>query len=100
MGHRTLEPADDKYHDLPAVLEMLRKEFEHVEITGTNSAGTMHLEIRDDKASELSYLGVTLHEAVPIFIGFTSRHHEDATIPLVRRFAKALGYEVMDDPEE
>ena len=30
MGHRTLEPDDDEYHDLPDVLGLLRKEFKHV----------------------------------------------------------------------
>jgi len=55
---------------------------------------SLYVVVADEHDHGPAYLKTCLIPAQPVFFGYSSRQHEQASRPLLARFASCLGYEV------
>ncbi|HEX4796875.1 MAG TPA: hypothetical protein VH370_23995 [Humisphaera sp.] len=55
---------------------------------------SLYVVVADEHDHGPAYLKTYLIPAQPVFFGYSSRQHEQASRPLLARFASCLGYEV------
>jgi hypothetical protein len=88
------------------VLEMIRQvrkiddtrripvESKYLDRLSKDRCGALYLHFGDDPGSETMLLGMYVIPGEPLVFDYSSQAHEQSTLPLLRRCAAVLGYDI------